>query len=235
MILPALAALLAGSSANAALIINEATTLFTPSFAGTANSTSFGWNSGGWDGNPDDVSPVDIIQSIPNYSTGLAGVLTQTVPADIVSGSNNIYSSINVINNLGLKLWVPTIGSVGSTGYTTIIIQGNGLAGFGGVDGFGYGAINGILPEYLIGLNAAGKAQWWAKWEIPGNQSFYNVDIVGAQFGASPLVVSVTDMSVHTWYSADGFSPDVAQIPEPSALVLSLAGASLAFRRRRKA
>lgn len=243
MLLPALAAVLAASSAQAAFVIAESTALFTPSFRGGANSTTFGWTNGTWDGNADAVPPEapipDIINGTPSFSNGPAGTLTQAVPADIVSGSNNLYSSVGQIDTLGLQLSIPTTGTIGLTGFTTIIIQGYGLNGgmFGAeaLDGFGFGAINGIMPEYLIAGNAAGQGQWWAKWVLPGNEAGYTVDIFGAQVGPAPLIVSVTDLTVDTWFSETGGAPDLAVVPEPSALLLSFAGAALVFRRRRLA
>lgn len=243
MLLPALAAVLAGSSANAAFVIADASNLFTPSFRGEANSSYFGWAYGTWDGNEDAIAPdppiADTLNGTPSINPGSGGLLTQAVAADIISGSNNVYSSVGQVNSLGLQLAIPTSGVVGSTGYTTIIIQGFGLNGAmfeaSALDGFGFGAINGIMPEYLIAGNAANKGQWWAKWVLPGNEASYTVDIVGAQVGASPLVVSVTDMSVDTWFSEDSFAPDLAIVPEPSALLLSFAGMGLALRRRRNA
>ena len=59
------------------------------------------------------------------------------------------------------------------------------------------------------------------------------MDILGAQVGDSPLVVSVTDLTVDTWFSESGFAPDIAAVPEPSALLLSFAGVGLVLRRRR--
>lgn len=241
--LPALAALLSSSAANAAFVISDATSLFTPSFRGGSGTTWFGWANGTWDGNADAVPPdapiPDVINGTPSYDSGAAGTLTQAVAADIISGSNNVYSSVGQINSLGLQLTIPTAGTIGSSGFTTIIIQGYGLNGalFGAdaLDGFGFGAIQGIMPEYLIAGNASAKGQWWAKWELPGNAASYTVDITGAQVGDSPLVVSVTDMSVDTWFSESGFSPDIAVVPEPSALLLSFAGAGLVLRRRRGA
>lgn len=240
-LLPALAALLAGSHASAAFVINESTSLFTPSFRGGADTTYFGWSYGTWDGNADAVPPddpiPDIINGTPSINPGSGGLLTQAVTADIISSSDNIYSSVGQINGLGLQLSIPTSGTIGLGGYTTIIIQGFGLNGamFGAaaLDGFGFGAINGIMPEYLIAGNASSQGQWWAKWELPGNAASYTVDIIGAQFGEEPLVVSITDMTVDTWFSESGFAADLAVVPEPSAFLLSFAGIGLALRRRR--
>lgn len=243
-LLPVLATALATSTASAAFIISEATGIFTPSYRGEANTTYFGWSAGTWDGNVDTIPPepnVDIINGTPSINPGsLAGssFITQAVEADIISGSNNVYSSVSFVNTLGLQLHIPTSGTVGSTGFTTIIIQGFGLSGgsFGfseGLDGFGFGAINGIEPEYVIGTNASTRGQWFAKWEIPGNAAEYTVDIFGALGSAEGSVLSVTDMQVDTFYSTTGYASDIALVPEPSALLLSFAGAGLLFRRRR--
>lgn len=245
-LLSALAAVLASSSASAAFIMTDSGTVFTPSFRGESNTTYFGWSAGTWDGNADSTPPEptipDIVNGTPSINPGaLAGTsfLTQSGTNDVVSSTNNIYSSVAGINAAGLQLHIPTAGVVGSSGYTTIIIQGLGLngAGFGGtsgLDAFGFGAINGILPEYVLGTNADVEGQWWAKWEIPGNAASYTVDIVGVSNSAALGVLSVTELHVDTLFSNSGYAPDFAVVPEPSALLLSaFAGLGLIARRRR--
>jgi hypothetical protein len=137
-----------------------------------------------------------------------------------------------------MRLLIPTSGSVGPGGFTTIIAQGFGLSGnlfnfSEALDGFGFGAINGVLPEYQIGRNAQGRGQWWAKWQLPGNESSYTVDVTGVEGFPGGSVLSVTEMRVDTWFSESGFAPDTAVVPEPSALLLSFAGMALMFRRRK--
>lgn len=244
ILLPALAAILAASPASAAFVIQGSNGIFTPSFRGGSNTTSFGWSSGTWDGNPPlaegdpDITP-DIVNGTPSINPASGGSLVQSGAGDIVSGSNNIYTSVNAVNALGLQLSIPTAGTPGPAGFTTIIVQGFGLSGnlFGfaeALDGFGFGAINGIQPEYVIGRNADGRGQWWAKWELPGNAASYAVDVIGKEGYPGGSVLSVTDMRVDTWFSGSGFAPDVAVVPEPSALLLSTSGLALVFRRRRK-
>jgi MYXO-CTERM domain-containing protein len=246
-LLPALAALLSGSTASAAFVVYEGTGIFEPSFRGDAATTYFGWNYGSWDGNPPpaigepDPSP-DTINGAPSINPGgLPGTafLTQGSSVDLVSGSNNIYSSVGAINAAGLQLHIPTAGTVGLGGFTTIIIQGSGLSGamfgFGGaLDGFGFGAINGVDAEYLITRNASGTAQWWAKWELPGNQASYTVDINGQYGSQGGTVLSVTDLQIDTLFSNSGYASDAAIVPEPSSALLGLLGAAALLRRRRR-
>jgi hypothetical protein len=244
-LLPVLAAALGVSSASAASVITTANGIFTPSFRGGSNTTYFGWSNGTWDGNPPtvegdpDLTP-DIVNGTPSINPASGGLLIQAVAGDIVSGSNNIYTSVAGVNALGLQLVIPTAGTPGSAGFTTIIAQGFGLSGnlFGfteALDGFGFGAINGIQPEYVIGRNADGRGQWWAKWELPGNAASYTVDVIGKEGFPGGSVLSVTDMQVDTWFSESGFAPDIAVVPEPSALLLGFVAVGLGLSRRRRA
>ena len=245
-LLPALAAILCGQSASAAFLIYEGTGIFTPSFRGGSSTTYFGWSSGTWDGNPPpavgepDPSP-DILNGTPSINPdSLAGTsfITQTSSADLVSGSNNLYSSVAGINAAGLQLNIPTAGAGGSEGFTTIIIQGLSMSGamfgFGGpLDGFGFGEINGVAAQYEHTINDSGLGQWWAKWELPGSQSSYTVDVFGHEGVPGGSILSVTDLQVDTLFSNTGFAPDSAVVPEPSALLLSFVGVAIFFRRRR--
>lgn len=231
------------ASSHADFIITDGSSLFAPSFRGSANTTYFGWASGTWDGNadaaPGDPAIPDTLNGNPSINPGglAAPLLTQGGSADIVSGSNNIYSSVSQINAQSLSLTIPTSGTVGA-GFTTIIIQGKGLGGAafggsGGLDAFSFGAIAGVDPTYVYGTNSAGQGQWWAKWEIPGNAASYTVGITGYDNGVG--VLSVTDMSVDSNWSATSFSADTAAVPEPSTYALfAFAGgiACLAIRRR---
>lgn len=220
--------------------INFATGPIAPSFRGAANTTYFGWGNGSWDGNPPlnvgDPDPTpDVINGTPSINPGaLAGpLLTQNNANDIVSSSNNVYTNPA---NVNLTLTIPTVGTIG-TGFTTIIVQGNGLSGFGGITNlFAFGNIDGIAPTYVTGINADGQeAQFWAKWEIPGNAASYAVNVTGSPVGAG--VLSISDMTVDSLWSATGFAPDsVAAVPEPTSFALvgaALTAATVLVRRRR--
>jgi hypothetical protein len=238
MFLAAIAVL--SASVARAESINLATGPIAPSFRGAANTTYFGWTNGTWDGNPPanpgdpDVTPDVIAGTPPVNPGGLAGpLLAQNNSADIVSSSNNIYTSPA---NVDLTLTIPTVGTIG-TGFTTIIVQGNGLGGFGGItDLFTFGDIEGVAPTYVHGANADNQeAQFWAKWEIPGNAASYSVNVAGSTFGAG--VVSISDMTVDALWSPSGYAPDaVAAVPEPASFALvgaALTAATVLVRHRR--
>lgn len=223
------------ASANAApFVIAEGTGPFVPSFRGSgSNTTYFGWESGTWDGNPD-PGP-DTVNGVPSINPGsLAGtLLVQNSGDDIVSSSNNLYPG-----GFDLTLTIPTGGPGDSTGMTTIIVQGNGLQLGIQMGVFGFGPIAGVNPTYAVGLNAEAEAQWWAKWEIPGGESSYSVDI--SDFDPLDIgVSSVTDMIVDTYWSLSGFAGDTAVVPEPGAMATFAIGAvgliSRGIRRRRLA
>jgi hypothetical protein len=231
--LGALALTLAASAAHANNI-STATGPFTPSFRGGANTTYFGWEAGTWDGNVDTPTPnFDTVNSTPSINPSVGPVLTNNLPAsDIVSGSNNLYPG-----PFNLTLAIPTAGTEG-TGFTTIVIQGNSLPGFPGpvyLDTFKFGDIAGIAPTYIVQPNSQVETQWWAKWEIPGNQASYNVNISATATFAG--VASVTDMVVDTQWSAASYAADVAvATPEPASLgMLGVAATGLLTVRRRQA
>lgn len=218
---------------EAAFVLSEANGFFVPSFRDGENTTYFGWSAGtiGIGGTTVNGTP-----SINPDQLAGNSFLVQAGSNDIISGSNNVYNSVGGVNTAQLTLNIPTSGVVGVAGYTTIIIQGFGFGGFGfPLDAFGFGNIDGISPAYEYGATAAAgePGQWWAKWEIPGNAASYSVDITGYDAGAG--VLSVTNMIIDTQYSATGFAPDSAVVPEPSVLMSLCAGGLLVLRRQRVA
>lgn len=228
---------------SAAFTVATSSGLHSPSFRNSADSTYFGWGAGTWDGNPPqapgdpDVTP-DITNGTPSIHPNSGGLITQANTADLISGSNNIYSSVTGINAAGLQLTIPTTGTLSLSGFTTIIIQGYGLSGtnfgVGALDGLGFGAINGVAPDYILTGNADSRGQWWAKWELSGSQPSYSVDITGVQIGSTPFAVSVTDLTVDTFVSQSGFAPDTAIVPEPSSLFLLVSSLCLPLLNRRR-
>ncbi len=222
------------ATASAAFVISEATDFFTPSFRGTDSSTYFGWSPGTLG---EKVGSANVLNGVPSINPdNLAGGALLTATGSVyISGSFNIYTSVSAITNAGLKLTIPTDGVVGTDGFTSIIIQGTGFGGFGfPLDTFTFGSINGISATYLYGSNAADAGQWWAKWDLPGNQASYEVDILG--YSADAGVLSVTSMVVDTHYSPSAaalYTATLGAIPEPSVALCGSLGLLLLFKRRR--
>jgi hypothetical protein len=122
-----------------------------------------------------------------------------------------------------------TTGVLG-TGFTSLILQG--VTAFGP---FGtpltFGNINGVSPTVVQGLNAAGNAQFWAKWDLPGNQNTYT----GTLLTGANSFVSFDVLSVDTYWNAASFQPDAAIVPESGSAMLLLLTAAAGFVRRRRA
>jgi hypothetical protein len=236
-------ALMAGAiPAKAQFNISTGVNTFTPSFrdlANTdANSTSYwGWGSGSFDG----ATNNELID-FPVVSLGAGGsdgTLSQGADLrDILSSGNNIYTFTftNSGNPLTLNLGVPTNGTVG-TGFTTIILQGM-TANFGTdttfpVSAFTFPQVGGVSPTVAIGQNNASPfklGQFWAKYEIPGNAASYSIGL-----GLAAEHISISKLVVDTQWSATGFAPDTAVVPEPTSVLLTIIGTSALMLRRRRA
>jgi hypothetical protein len=212
---------IATNFAAAQFAINSAPGLFTPAFRGAADSTWFGWSTGGFG----PVGPVN--NPTPNLGTTTTGVsFTQDSTASIIVGSGNIYT---LFATPTLSFGVPTDGLV-EAGFTTIIVQGR--TAFGGFNEEApplFGAVAGSSPEFVMGYNASGNGQFWAKYEIAGNLPVYNLTL------ALGTHTSIAELQFDTYWSATGFAVDTAVVPEPSALALAGLGGVAWFWRRRKA
>lgn len=221
-LLPVLAgAVVAFPAASLAVTIDISTAFGTvaPDTRGGANSTLVGWDT--WDdgGAGDSV----INDNTPELGSG---VWTTNNNEDHISGSFNFYSGQGAVNE---TITFGTNGVVG-TGFTTIILQGQTLFGDFGTT-LGFTPINGILPGVVQGPNAAGGAQFLARYEIPGNAEEYSVNMVTGPFS----FVSFGNFEVDTYWSEAGFSSDTAVVPEPTSGLLALSAAGLfVLRRRRK-
>lgn len=231
-----LTGIFAANVARAQHVISSTTSLFAPSFRGNASTTYFGWTEGNWDANPgDETLAGELINNpAPNINPGaLANVgLVQTTNVDILSSSNNIFT--NNTANAGLTLTIPTAGSAGS-GFTTIVIQGKGLAsGQGLLNHVLWGDINGVSASFVVGGNATSPSttQWWAKYEIPGNLATYNVNITGAPGASNTFPISIAELRIDTAWSPSGYAPDTATVPEPASIGLIALGGMTWLRRR---
>jgi hypothetical protein len=218
---------LAANLASAQFVINTSSGLFDPSFRGAANTTWFGWGAGKFDG----LTNNELIDNpAPSFGATTLGVsFTQSTAFDILSSGNNIYTSGAAVTDLLLA--IPTSGTPGS-GFTTLIIQGKtAFGGYGVAPAFN--DIAGVSASSAQGNNLLGAGQFWAKYEIAGNLSTYNLAITLAENSNT----SIAELEVDTYWSATGFSTDVTVVPEPSALALlglgSFAGLVLNKRARK--
>lgn len=239
-------ALIASASlSQAQFTIQSSPGTFTPSFRdGThsdlGNTTYFGWGPGSFDGGTNNE-----LMENPSPTLGVGGLdgtLNQVGTADILSGTNNLYIGTNGRTET-LVLNVVTSGIVGLAGYTTLIIQGltNSAAGYGNPSDllFNYpvfGSINGVAPEFVIGLNASNYGQWWVKYELPGNQASYDINLTVTNTGGPTMPLTLTQLEVDTLYSATGYAMDTAAVPEPSTWTMLLAGVGMVtyLNRRRR-
>ena len=226
------------------MVISNATGLFTPSFR-DASSNTFDTNFTtyyGWTGNIDPGSSADdfgfdnatdpfgkiddrvVNVPVQRGAGGIDGTLNQTdLTQTILSSSNNIFvgNAANQSFTAYLTLEVATNGAPGPDGFTTVIIQGIGsitgtelqLPAQPGVITLQSGLV--ISPEFLSGRNASSRLQWWARYEIPGNQPIYSVSI---EFLGGPGINpgSLREISVDTIYSLSGYArEDLVVVPEP--------------------
>ena len=234
---------------HAASVISEATGLYVPSYRLNANTTYFGWSEGHFFGQPVPASSIRILNN-PTVSFGNVGAAdgVQFFQNDrnaspfvmIGSSAGNVYTGSGPIGKeASATLVVPTWGTPG-TGFTTIILQGRTIpaGGFSSLEtlvgNFPVFTVAGIVPtDFAIAGNAANQGQWWAKFELPGNSSIFEVNI---RFpgGSGTTPISIAEMSVDTLWSSAGYASDSA-VPEPTATSLIFAAAmGWTWVRRRK-
>lgn len=215
------ALVMAASNAFAQHVISTSPGLFTPSFRDASNSdggntTFFGWSPGSFDA-PTDNEIIDNPPALQGVG-GLTGTLNQIGTDDILSGSNNIYTAGFTLETL--TLGIPTNGIIGM-GFTTVIIQGHTIfGGYASDDAFTFPILAGATAQFVIGVNASGQGQFWAKYQITGNAASYSLD-----FDLVNGNVSISELQVDTKWSATGFASDSAQaVPEASTTVMFVSG-----------
>jgi hypothetical protein len=220
---------------HAAVInINSSNGILAPSTRGAANTTYFGWDAFGNDG--DGVPGGVVNDTTPDIGTDPGGVQFITTngqdhtPFAPPTGAGNLYTFTGTPAE---QVTVTTSGILGS-GFTTIIAQAI-TASFGNPTYFSgiptFTAINGVNPTIINGLNANGFEQLLVRWDIPGNQSNYTFDFSGPyqHYSNDKFVVD-------TYWDANGFQPDIFGVPEPGrASLLAASLLSMLMRRRRAA
>ncbi len=217
------AGILAGASLNAnaaTYIISAQMGLIAPSTRGGADTTFYGWDNFN--------DPANRAQAIddatPDIGTGVAGARFRTTNGeDHVLGSGNFYLFAGTPAE---EVTAVSAGILGA-GFTSVILQG--VTAFDAYPGlWSFPAVNGVMPAFAQGVNAAGLGQFWVKYDFPGNTGSYVIP-----FTAGGSHYSIDKFTVDTVWNAQGFSPDSAvPVPEPSALSL-LALTGVLLRRRR--
>lgn len=205
-----------GDQHQAAFDISTATGLFAPSFRGSGNTTYLGWDTFDDPNFTGFASDVVINDNTPDVGTyaGSAALILGNTANDHISSGGNIYSGETTLDE---TITAPTDGTPG-TGFTTLIVQGITAFGpFGGPTPISFSSINGVSPTVVVGDDAIGSAQFWVKYEIPGNAATYSFTMTSVD-----VHESIGLLVVDTAWSADGYSSDIAVVPEPSTLVMSV-------------
>lgn len=222
---------LRASTPPVAHVLSAVTGAVTPSTRGNVKTTWFGWET--FNNVNDRTMGVSVINdSTPDIgTTTTAGANFQTTNSEgHLLASGNLYF---LGGTLAERITVPTNGTVGG-GFTTIYLQIVSATGApGGVNAFAGPItldIDGTPPTYQIeGANAGGTGQLWAKWELPGNEASYTIDIAGppnqAHFSFDRVVVD-------THWSPTGFQRDSmadAPVSIATASPLPVGGVNTAY------
>lgn len=193
-----------------AFIMEQSTGIQAPSSRGTSGSTYFGWDTFGVSGPATVIN--DNTPDIGSDPTGLARFQTMNGEIHQFSGGSNLYMlsfDPEVDLTLDEQITVPTHGVVGEEGYTTIILQitsaSSGMGGSNFANEIYLGSINGVQPSIVMQGPSANTAMLWAKWEIPGNQATYTIDIDGVP---NQQHYSFDRVVVDTKYSRYGYVGD---------------------------
>jgi hypothetical protein len=183
--------------------MDQATGIVAPSSRGTAGTTYFGWDTFGTIGVSAPID--DNTPDIGTYAGTLARFRTTNEETHQFSGGGNLYF---LSGTLAEEVTVPTNGVVGEAGFTTIFLQiASSQSGMGGGT-FAADittAINGVPPTLAVQGGSANSAQYWAKWELPGNQATYAITIAGPEGQAH---FSFDKVVVDTKFSPYGFVAD---------------------------
>ncbi len=221
-----------------------------PSLRGGPATTWFGWDS--FDGT-DTPAPAGFGKILDDATPDLgtyAGTDARIVQdASLTFGhrsaSDSYYTGFRPIDVAGDTITVPTDGSVGATGFTTIVLQLFALGGGGGappgtpgVDnailGFEFDPIAGVSPDVFYatdeGVAAEGKGHYLVVYELPGNEATYDLRFSSTRSSRALDLIIVDTLYAETAGAFD----DVVVVPEPATAGALGALACVALRRRRR-
>lgn len=201
--------------------MSQSTGLITPATRGSPGATWFGWQTFNEPGARS--QPID--DNTPDLGPPEAGARFQTANGEDHVLNTGAFSFAN--GSLSEQITVPTAGSVGSAGFTTLLLQISAPAGSGAFPGtMTLAAINGVVPQVVQGINQAGDGQLWAKWELPGNEASYVIGLTGPPGQGGFAFEKVV---IDTLYSLTGYMPDTMaamppEIETASPLPLGIVG-----------
>ncbi|MCX6857752.1 MAG: putative Ig domain-containing protein [Verrucomicrobia bacterium] len=189
--------------------------LFAITERGTGTSTFFGWDTF------NDVldRAVPISDSTPDIGTTTVGANFQTTNAEdhVIDNGDLSFTS----GTLAEEITVPTIGTIGTEGFTTIVMQIAANPGAGPFPAtITLNSLNGLAPTVVQAVNSVGDGQLWAKWNLPGNQASYTITIAGP---ANQANFGFDKVTVDTHFSTTAFLPDSVAATPPSITTSLLA------------
>lgn len=224
----------AATASATTFFLDQQSDVVAPTGRGGANTTYFGWELFGNDGDGVPGGVVDDATPDIGAAAGVRIITTNGQDHTPFSGPTAAANIYTFTGTLGEDVTIVTDGVAG-TGFTTIFVQGitapqGNPTYFSGTPTFS--SINGVSPTYVSGLNQNGIEQYVLKYELPGNQASYTFSMAG-----SDQHYSLERLVVDTYWSASGYQSDVAvaAAPEPGRVLLVGAGLFGMMLRRRRA
>ncbi|MEQ1747971.1 MAG: putative Ig domain-containing protein [Prosthecobacter sp.] len=200
-------------SPPSAYVMSQNAGLVAPSSRGLVGTTWFGWEA--FNEPAARAQPID--DSTPDIGTTMVEANFQTTNSQdhVLDNGNLSFTS----GTLAEQITVPTNGTIGSSGFTTLVLQIAAVSGSGAFAApITLSSINGLAPTVVQGLNSGGDGQLWAKWDLPGNQASYLISISGAPGQAN---FSFDRVMVDSLYSMDGYLADSMAALPPSITTAS--------------
>ncbi len=195
--------------------MSQSAGLFAVTERGTAASTYFGWET--FNDASDRAVPIN--DSSPDIGSATVGANFQTTNAEdhVIDNGDLSFAS----GTLAEQVTVPTSGTVGTEGFTTIVMQIAAIPGAGSFPAtISLNSLNGVAPTVVQAVNSAGDGQLWAKWDLPGNQANYAITITGP---ANQANFGFDKVTVDTHFSTTAFLPDSVAATPPTITTSILA------------
>jgi Putative Ig domain/Ig-like domain CHU_C associated len=193
--------------------MSQSAGLFSISTRGTQGSTYFGWDT--FNDALDRAMPIN--DTTPDIGTTTVGTNFQTTNTEdhVIDNGDFFFSA----GSLAEQITVPTDGTVGTEGFTSLILQISAIPGSGPFPAaIALNSLNDVTPTVVQAVNSAGDGQLWAKWDLPGNQASYTISLSAvanqANFGFDKVIVD-------SHFSTTAYLPDSAAATLPSITTAS--------------